>query len=676
MKFSKNWLKEFVDINISTEELCDQLTMAGLEVDGYKSFQSKLTGKDAIIDLDITPNRGDCFSILGVAREVAILNNVKLKFPKIQSVASTIDSPTKISVCSHGPKYVGRYIQDVDLSLKTSGLIAERLETSDHRLIDPVVDVTNYILLELGQPLHAFDHDKLVGDIHVRFAKESEKLTLLDESKVTLNKDCLVIADREGPIAFAGIMGGLDSSVTNNTKSIYLEGAFFKPEVIRGRARRFGLQTDASMRFERGVDFNIQELAIERASKLLSNTVGGRFGPLQVVTEKKSLPKQNKVSVNISSTNKVLGASLSKTKVKNYLTGLGLSPQVNKETIKTLVPSWRYDLSIEADLIEEVARLEGYNKLPTESLRPLTKKKTTSSSQKVSSFLVSQGYSEVITYSFIDEQDASLLDAQKNHLTVSNPISQNMNVMRSSLWPGLINTYINNLNNGEENQKLFEVGSVFKKDKKGNVREILQVGGLISGKAMTLHWKVKPSALDFYNLKGDLESLFINFRKEVTFESASSSLLHPGKSAKIKLGSKVIGEMGSVHPGAMNQKDLKGEVLVFALDLEMLIPNKNIKYKNFSRYPVSQRDLAFIVEASKSNSEIIKLIKSKAGKELVEIKTFDVYQGDNVPEGKKSIAFNLKWQSLSKTLVDEDVDRAVEEIVNFLSKKIKAELRS
>ncbi|MCM8532144.1 MAG: phenylalanine--tRNA ligase subunit beta, partial [Lentisphaeraceae bacterium] len=401
-----------------------------------------------------------------------------------------------------------------------------------------------------------------------------------------------------------------------------------------------------------------------------------RFGPLQVVTEKKSLPKQNKVSINISSTNKVLGASLSKTRVKNYLTGLGLSPQVNKETIKTLVPSWRYDLSIEADLIEEVARLEGYNKLPTESLRPLTKKKTTSSSQKVSSFLVSQGYSEVITYSFIDEQDASLLDAQKNHLTVSNPISQNMNVMRSSLWPGLINTYINNLNNGEENQKLFEVGSVFKKDKKGNVREILQVGGLISGKAMTLHWKVKPSALDFYNLKGDLESLFINFRKEVTFESASSSLLHPGKSAKIKLGSKVIGEMGSVHPGAMNQKDLKGEVLVFALDLEILIPNKNIKYKNFSRYHVSQRDLAFIVEASKSNSEIIKLIKSKAGKELVEIKTFDVYQGDNVPEGKKSIAFNLKWQSLSKTLVDEDVDRAVEEIVNFLSKKIKAELRS
>jgi phenylalanyl-tRNA synthetase beta chain len=676
MKFSKNWLKEFVDIDLSTEELCDQLTMAGLEVDSYKPFQSKFTGKDAVIDLDITPNRGDCFSILGVAREVAILNNLKLKLPKKLSIPSTVDSPTNISVCSGGPKYVGRYIQNVDLSLKTSDLIAERLQTSDHRLIDPVVDITNYILLELGQPLHAFDHDKLVGDIKVRFAKESEELTLLDESTIALNKDCLVIADRKGSIALAGIMGGLDSSVTGITKSIYLESAYFKPEVVRGRARRFGLQTDASMRFERGVDFNIQELAIARASELLNDSVGGHFGPLQVVTEKKSLPKQNKVSVNIATTNKILGASLSKAKVKSYLTGLGLSPQVNKETINTLIPSWRYDLSIEADLIEELARLEGYNALPTESLKPLSKKKETSNSHKVSSFLVSQGYSEIITYSFIDEQDANLAGVQKNHLTVSNPISQNMNVMRPSLWPGLLNTYIGNLNSGEENQKLFEIGSVFKKDKKGEIKEILQVGGLISGKDMSLHWKVKPSPLNFYNLKGDLESLLINFKKGVIFESGASSLLHPGKSAKIKLGNKVIGEMGAVHPGVMNQKDLKGEVLVFSLDLEKLIPNKNIKYKNFSRYPVSQRDLAFIVDVSKSNSELIKLIKSKAGKELVGIKAFDVYQGDNVPKGKKSVAFNLKWQSLSKTLVDENVDRLVEEIVNFLSKKIKAELRS
>jgi len=676
MKFSKNWLKEFVDIDLSTEELCDQLTMAGLEVDGYESFQSKITGIDAIIDLDITPNRGDCFSLLGVAREVAILNNLKLKLPKSQTISSTVDSPTNISVCSMGPKYVGRYIENIDLSLKTPDLIAERLETSDHRLIDPVVDITNYILLELGQPLHAFDHDKLVGDIKVRFAKEAEELTLLDETKISLNKDCLVIADKKGSIAFAGIMGGLDSSVTDSTKSIYLESAYFKPEAIRGKARRFGLQTDASMRFERGVDFNIQELAIERASELLNKSVGGYFGPLQVVTEKKSLPKQNKVSVNISSANRILGANLSKTKIKSYLTGLGFSPQVKKETVNTLIPSWRYDLSIEADLIEELARLEGYNKLPTESLRPLPKKKEVTNSHRVSAFLVSQGYSEVITYSFIDEQDANLGSVKKNHLVVSNPISQNMNVMRSSLWPGLVNTYASNLNNGEENQKLFEIGSIFKKDKAGSVKEILQVGGLISGKDTDLHWKNKPSSLNFYNLKGDLESLMNHLTKEAIFERVASSFLHPGKSAKIKVGSKVIGEMGVIHPGVMNQKDLKGEVLVFTLDIDKLTQDKNIKYKNFSRYPASQRDLAFIVEDSELNSKIIKLIRSKAGKELVEINTFDVYHGDNVPEGKKSVAFNLKWQSLSKTLIDGDIDQLVEKIVNSLYKEIKAELRS
>ena len=676
MKFSKNWLKEFVDIDLSTEELCDQLTMAGLEVDGYESFQSKITGIDAIIDLDITPNRGDCFSLLGVAREVAILNNLKLKLPKSQTISSTVNSPKNISVCAMGPKYVGRYIENVDLSVKTPDLIAERLETSDHRLIDPVVDITNYILLELGQPLHAFDHDQLVGDIKVRFAKEAEELTLLDETKISLNKDCLVIADKKGSIAFAGIMGGLDSSVTDSTKSIYLESAYFKPEAIRGKARRFGLQTDASMRFERGVDFNIQELAIERASELLNKSVGGHFGPLQVVTEKKSLPKQNKVSVNISSANRILGANLSKTKVKSYLTGLGLSPQVKKETVNTLIPSWRYDLSIEADLIEELARLEGYNKLPTESLRPLPKKKEVTNSHRVSAFLVSQGYSEVITYSFIDEQDANLGRVKKDHLVVSNPISQNMNVMRSSLWPGLVNTYASNFNNGEENQKLFEIGSIFKKDKAGSVKEILQVGGLISGKDTDVHWKNKPSFLNFYNLKGDLEGLMNHLTKEAIFERVASSFLHPGKSAKIKVGPNVIGEMGVIHPGVMNQKDLKGEVLVFTLDIDKLTQDKNIKYKNFSRYPASQRDLAFIVEDSELNSKIIKLIRSKAGKELVEINTFDVYHGDNVPEGKKSVAFNLKWQSLSKTLIDEDIDQLVEKIVNSLSKEIKAELRS
>ena len=676
MQFSKNWLKEFVDINITTEELCEQLTMAGLEVDGYKSFKSKLTGQDAIINLDITPNRGDCFSILGVAREVAVLNNLKLKQPSVITISSTVDSPTNISVCSEAPRYVGRYIKDVDLSLKTPALVAERLKISDHRLIDPVVDITNYILLELGQPLHAFDHDKLEGDINVRFAKEYEKLTLLDETEITLNTDCLVIADTKRPIAFAGIMGGFDSAVTNKTKSIYLEGAYFKPQVIRGKARRFGLQTDASLRFERGVDFNLQDLAIKRASMLLNDSVGGKFGPLQVVEEQKSLPKQNRVSLNINKTNSLLGSKLSKTKVKSYLNGLGLSPKINKENIDTLIPSWRYDLSIEADLIEEVARLEGYNELPTEPFKPLLNNKEISKSNKISNLLVSQGYSEVITYSFIDETDASLFDTQGNHLNVSNPISQNMGVMRSSLWPGLLNTYIGNLNNGEENQKIFELGSIFKQDKKGGVREIKQVGGLIAGSDVTPQWNQNPKILDFFDLKGDLQAIFKNLRIDASFEETSSPFLHPGKSSQIRSKNKLIGWMGVIHPDVINHKGLKNEVLVFALNLEALKEKSKIQYKNFSRYPISQRDLAFVVENRISNTQILKLIKAKAGQELVEIRTFDVYQGENVPKGKKSVAFNLKWQSRSKTLIDEDVDEAVKKIVNSLSKEIKAELRS
>ena len=676
MQFSKNWLKEFVDINITTEELCEQLTMAGLEVDGYKSFKSKLTGQDAIINLDITPNRGDCFSILGVAREVAVLNNLKLKQPSVITISSTVDSPTNISVCSEAPRYVGRYIKDVDLSLKTPALVAERLKISDHRLIDPVVDITNYILLELGQPLHAFDHDKLEGDINVRFAKEYEKLTLLDETEITLNTDCLVIADTKRPIAFAGIMGGFDSAVTNKTKSIYLEGAYFKPQVIRGKARRFGLQTDASLRFERGVDFNLQDLAIKRASMLLNDSVGGKFGPLQVVEEQKSLPKQNRVSLNINKTNSLLGSKLSKTKVKSYLNWLGLSPKINKENIDTLIPSWRYDLSIEADLIEEVARLEGYNELPTEPFKPLLNNKEISKSNKISNLLVSQGYSEVITYSFIDETDANLFDTQGNHLNVSNPISQNMGVMRSSLWPGLLNTYIGNLNNGEENQKIFELGSIFKQDKKGGVREIKQVGGLIAGSDVTPQWNQNPKILDFFDLKGDLQAIFKNLRIDASFEETSSPFLHPGKSSQIRSKNKLIGWMGVIHPDVINHKGLKNEVLVFALNLEALKEKSKIQYKNFSRYPISQRDLAFVVENRISNTQILKLIKAKAGQELVEIRTFDVYQGENVPKGKKSVAFNLKWQSRSKTLIDEDVDEAVKKIVNSLSKEIKAELRS
>ena len=371
MQFSRNWLKDFIDLNISAEDICSQLTMAGVEVDGYDSFHSKITGKDSIIKLDITPNRGDCFSVYGVARELAVINNLKLKHPKFKSIENSFKEDLRIKVCKEAPIYVGRSIKNINLKTKTLPLVAERLALSDQKLIDPVVDITNYILLELGQPLHAFDRDKLEGNINVRKAKKDENLILLDDQELNLSPDYLVISDEKKSIALAGIMGGKNTCVTPNTKSIFLESAFFKPSVIRGRARRLGFQTDASIRFERGVDHKIQELAVEKASEILHETVGGEFGVVCVSKLIKELPKARKVSLDLGRANKILGTNITSIKAKKYLKGLGMNPKGSSRKLDLTSPSWRYDIEIEADLIEELARLEGYDSLPTVSLLSL-----------------------------------------------------------------------------------------------------------------------------------------------------------------------------------------------------------------------------------------------------------------------------------------------------------------
>ena len=372
MQFSRNWLKDFIDLNLSTEDVCSQLTMAGIEVDGYDSFNSKITGKDSIINLDITPNRGDCFSVYGVARELAVINDIKLKQPAIRPIKSSFKDEIKIKVCNEAPRYVGRSLKNIDLNSATLPLIAERLILSNQKLIDPVVDVTNYILLELGQPLHAFDRDKLQGDVSVRKAKKDEILILLDEQEINLNQDCLVISDDLKAIALAGIMGGKNTCVTSKTKSIFLESAFFQPSAIRGRARRFGFQTDASIRFERGVDYKIQELAVDKASAILHETLGGEFGTIVESKLTKALPKPKKVLLDLNKANKLLGTSISSKTAKKYFTGLGMNPNIKSGKLDISSPSWRYDIAIEADLIEELARLEGYDSLPILPLEPKT----------------------------------------------------------------------------------------------------------------------------------------------------------------------------------------------------------------------------------------------------------------------------------------------------------------
>ena len=678
MQFSRNWLKEFIDLKISTEALCEQLTMLGLEVESFKPYQSKLTGEDAIIKLDLTPNRGDCFCILGVARELAALNGMKINLPKIKAIKSSLESSLKVKVCDEAPFYVGRHISQFDLKKKTPPLIKERLKISNIKTIDSIVDITNYVLLELGQPLHAFDCNKLQGDLRVRFAKDKEKLKLLDESSIELDQECLVIADEKKPVALAGIMGGLSTGISKKTESIYLESAFFKPEVIRGRPRKFALQTEASTRFERGVDFNLQTLAVKRASSLIFEVLGGKFGPIQEFKKRSSIPKNKDIYLSVGTVNKILGTDFSKYFISKLLRSLGLlaSSSANKEDIKVKIPSWRFDLKIEADLIEEIARLVGFNKLPQEPLISKKRNSLDSLHQSIRSSFTSRGYSEVITYSFIEDSAASLIEPEmKKLVSVNNPISQNMIIMRPSLLPGLLNTVSYNQNQGIDQIKIFEIGSIFQKSSINKIKETERIGGLISGLKAKHSWSGSKRPLDFFDLKGDVESI-LGDSSGYVFKKGEIPYLHPGKTAFIFKGNNQIGYIGSLHPKLVDELDLKQDVHFFEIQVEKISLNRKVKFRNFSRFPLAQRDLSFILDQGIPSSEVKGIISSKAGRNLKEINLFDIYEGKGIPPGKKSLTFSLNWQAADRTLTDKEIDDIVEKIVKFLSKRFSAKLRA
>ena len=675
MQFSRNWLKEFIDIEISTEEICRQLTMAGLEVDGYEHVKSKITGKDSIISLDITPNRGDCFSVLGVARELAVINNLKLSLPKIKSVEGSYEDDINLRVCPEGPVYFGRSIKNISLKSKTLPLIAERLRLSDQKLIDPVVDITNYILLELGQPLHAFDRFKLQGDISVRLANKKEKIILLDDQELELDPSCLVISDENEAVAFAGIMGGKASSVTNKTESIFLESAYFKPSAVRGKARKFGFQTDASLRFERGVDYEIQELAINRASSLLKETVGGDYGRTISSIAKNQLPKKKNISVSLDRANQILGTNISLKKALKYFKGLGLFPQQKSKDVIVTSPSWRYDMEIEADLIEELARLEGYDSLPQISLEPVYKKTVIKPESLIAENLSSKGFNEIITYSFISEQDEEMFGETSDSLRVENPISQNMTFMRTSLISGLLNTFSYNFNHGQENQRLFEIGNTFKLQKNNKVIETKTVAGLMSGRLAPDNWNKKSTNASFYDLKAVINDLLSMFDSSYSLKECNKEFLHPGISASIHLKNKELGYMGALQPRYLENLDLKQDILIFSLEINSLSKKPDSKFKSFSKFPSSSRDLAFLIDRGVDAENVQKTVAKSAGKFLKEISIFDIYEGEGIDPDKKSIALSVSWQSMNQTLLDSDIDRAVEKIINSVKKELGGELR-
>ncbi len=677
MQFSKNWLKDFIDLDLSTEEICYQLTMAGIEVDNFENVKSAITGNDAIIKLDITPNRGDCFSILGVARELAILNNLKLKLPKIAKLKSTYQDTISVNACAEGPVYFGRTVKDFDMNAVTLPHIAERLTLSDQKLIDPVVDITNYIILELGQPLHAFDRDKLNGDISVRLAKKDESITLLDDQTLNLDASCLVISDEKEAVAFAGVMGGKDSSVTSSTSSIFLESAYFKPSVIRGKARKFGFQTEASLRFERGVDYTIQEFALNRATYLLNQTIGGEIGSVISDSLIKELPNHKKINIDIDRTNKILGTTISTNSAKNYFKGLGLSPEATKSgKISVSSPPWRYDINIEADLVEELARLEGYDSLPEESLLPIYKRENISKENHLRNSLVSLGFNEIVSYAFISQEDHNLYGQDQKTLNVSNPISQNMSVMRTNLVSGLINTFLYNLNHGQNNQRLFEIGNTFHIDKSNNVSEKKLVAGLMSGKKSSDNWKEKFDNLTFYDLKGLVQDLLSDFSQPNSYSLCNVDFLHPGMSSAISFEKKTIGFLGSIHPVVLNKVGVKDDLFIFSFELDKLIFESSKSFEEYSKFPSSARDLAFVFDKEVNADEIKEVIQNSAGEFYKDLEIFDIYEGERIDAGKKSIALSISWQSSSKTLLDSDIDTAVEKIVNSIKKELDGTLRT
>ena len=678
MQISRNWLEEFVEIKFSDDELCNQLTMLGLEVEGFSKFKSKITGTDTVIKLDLTPNRGDCFSVLGVAREVAALNNLKLRLPEIRKIKISAESPIEVKVSDEAPIYSGRYISGLNLKDKVPPLIQERLKRSNFKSIDPIVDITNYVLLELGQPLHAFDSKKLNGNLNVRFAKEKEQMELLDESSIKLSKDCLVISDETKAVALAGIMGGADSGISQATSSVYLESAFFKPEYIRGRARRFSLQTEASTRFERGVDFKLQRFAIERASSLIFDFLGGEFAPVQEFKKNSSIPKDKKIKLNVDNINRSLGSSFKTSSVKKVLENLGMKidlSKTNQKIIKVNIPSWRFDLSIQEDLTEEVARLKGYNNIEETSLKPSFSKGKDPLNYSLRESFKTMGFNEVITYSFIDKEEALITEKEENLVFIQNPISQNMTTLRPSLLPGLLNTLFYNCNRGCEDLAIFELGSVFQKQKNNKISQKEVIGALITGLNNRNYWSNTKEPINFYDLKGNLEQI-LRGSSNYDFIKTDLPFMHPGKTSLILKDDKEIGYLGAVNPKNLEQLNIKQEVILFEVLADGLPKKITSNFKRFSRFPVASRDLSFIVSNDISNNEVIKLIESKCGKNIKKINLFDIYEGDRIPKNKRSLTYTLSWQSKTKTLTDIEIDKIVENIVLFLSKKIDAKLRS
>lgn len=636
---------------------------------------------DAIIEVDLTPNRGDCLSIRGLARDVAASCRAEYTGREIPPVPPAIEDgfPIRLDSPEDCPRYVGRVIRGIDPTARTPLWLAETLRRCGLRSISPVVDVTNYVLLELGQPMHAFDVDKLQDEIVVRRGRAGEKLRLLDESEVDLDEHVLAICDGRGPVAVAGVMGGRDSGVSDATTAILFESAWFRPATIMGKARAYGLQSDAAHRFERGVDPAGQEAAVERATALLIDIAGGQAGPVLVAEERAHVPQNRPVTLRHERLEAVLGLRIPRPDVEDILARLGMAVERGAGDWLVTAPSSRFDIEIEEDLIEEIARIHGYDAIPE---APVSGELAVGSvsghrvaPERLRQELCAAGYQEAVNYSFIDRGLLAAVHQDDRVLPLANPLSADLDVMRTTLLPGLLSALGRNLRRQQSRVRLFETGKVFLQE--AELSEVERVAAVATGEALPEQWGVPGRPLDFFDVKGDVERL-LSLRgadRAPVFEPATLPWLHPGAAAVIKLQDRAVGWCGAVHPAVLKGLDIRKAVFGFELDLEPALQREIPFAKEISRFPSIRRDLALLLPNDVSYDQVRRSSAAAAGPLLEKVVVFDVYQGGNLKEGYKSLAISLIFNDVSSTLRDEDVDPLIETVVSELGQRLGAQLR-
>ncbi|UNH43676.1 phenylalanine--tRNA ligase subunit beta [Moellerella wisconsensis] len=640
---------------------------------------------DHAIEISITPNRADCLSILGVARDVAATNKMALIEPEIAAVKATINDnfPIRVDAPEACPRFLGRVIKDIDVTAPTPMWMQEKLRRGGIRSIDPVVDITNFVLLELGQPQHAYDLDKLNGAIIVRMAQPDETLVLLDGTQAKLTQDTLVIADETGALGIAGIFGGEHSGVNKGTKNILLECAFFNPLSITGRARGYGLHTDASHRFERGVDPQLQFKAMERATQLILDICGGQATDIIDVTHQQYLPKASTITLTRKKLDRLLGHHIDDSQVTDILTRLGCQVTVNSGSWDVIAPSWRFDMAIEEDLVEDVARLYGYNNIPDVPVRAdliMTQHKEAKLPLKrVKTLLVDRGYQEAITYSFVDPKIQALVHPEQEVLILPNPISADMSAMRLSLLTGLLTTVVYNQNRQQSRVRLFETGLRFVPDTKAEygVRQELMLAGVIAGNRFEEHWSLDKQIIDFFDLKGDVEAVLELTGKlnQITFKQEAHFALHPGQSAGIYLENEYIGFIGVIHPELERKLDLNSRTVVFEIRWDAIAERILPDAKQISRYPANRRDIAVVIPENVAAADVLAECKKVGINHIVGINLFDVYCGEGIAEGYKSLAISLTFQDTQRTMEEEEITATVDQCVAALKQRFQASLR-